>query len=73
MDWIPFSYTNDLPKEGQSVYITFINSSGRHTGEAEFKQGAFWYIAETDDGDYEEQYGIVVAWSKLPEPYIEDK
>jgi hypothetical protein len=58
-----------LPKENQEVFITFINSTGRHTELATFKEGGFYYISETDNGTYEEIFPIPIAWMKKPDVY----
>jgi hypothetical protein len=70
MRWIPVS--ERLPKDGQTVWITFINEAGKHTGGATFKQGKFYYVAETDNGYYEEVYSCVTHWMPLPEPPAEN-
>lgn len=59
----------DLPNEGEEVLLTFKNLVGLHVGEALFKCGSFYYIAETDNGYFEEPFGIPVAWMKKPNPY----
>lgn len=63
----------ESPLEEEEVILTFKNSVGLHVGEATFKNNAYFYVAETDKGYYEEQYGIPVAWMKKPEPYISSK
>lgn len=60
----------EFPKENQEVLLTFRNEVGYHVGEATYKRGSYFYIAETDNGYYEEQYGIPVAWMRKPEPYV---
>lgn len=68
MNWILCGVQS--PNENQEVILTFKNFSGLHVGEATFKNNAYYYIAETDKGYYEEIYSIPIAWMKKPEPYI---
>lgn len=60
----------ESPQEGETVILTFKNSVGYHVGEATFKNDCYYYVAETDNGQFEEAYGIPVAWIKQPKPYI---
>jgi hypothetical protein len=59
----------ESPKEEETVILTFKNSAGLWVGEAMFKDDGYYYIAETDNGYFEEMYGIPVAWMKKPDPY----
>lgn len=65
-NWIPVN----LPEDGETVLITFKNSVGNHVAESTFKDGRFYYVAETDEGRHEEIFGCVLAWMKMPEPFI---
>lgn len=57
------------PEEGEKVLLTFKNKAGLHVGEALFKEDTYYYTAETDNGYFEEVYGIPIAWMELPKPY----
>lgn len=61
--------TLQSPQEGEEVLLTFKNSVGLHVGESTFKDGIYFYIAETNTGYFEEQYNIPIAWMKKPKPY----
>jgi len=68
MEWILCSL--ESPNKEQEIILTFKNSVGLHVGEAVFKNDKYVYTAETDNGSYEEVYGIPVAWMKKPKPYV---
>ena len=68
MNWI--SVITRLPKEWQVVLLTFKNSVGIHVGEATYKDSAFYYVAETDCGCFEEVYSIPLAWMEMPKPCV---
>jgi len=65
--WVPVSL-NILPDDGQEVFITFINAAGEHVSESTFKNGKFYYVAETDHGYYEEIFSCVTHWMPKPLP-----
>lgn len=56
-----------LPEDGQTVFICFINSAGRHLSESLFRGSKFLYTAETDRGYYEEVFSCVTHRKPLPE------
>lgn len=64
-NWVPLN----LPEENETVLITFKNSAGTHVGEATFREGQFYYVAETDHGRYEEVFSCILAWMKMPKPF----
>lgn len=66
--WIKCDVQN--PNDGQEVLLTFENGDGVHVGEAIFQQGKYYYIAETNEGYFEEAYNNPIAWMPKPEPYI---
>lgn len=68
MDWILCAVKS--PKDEEQVLLTFKNKAGLHVGEAVFKKDAYYYVAETDNGYFEQQYGIPIAWMEEPSPYI---
>jgi hypothetical protein len=57
------------PKEEENVLLTFKNESGTYVGEATLKKNTYYYVAETNNGYFEEQYEIPIAWMQIPEPY----
>lgn len=68
MGWILCAIKS--PKEGEEVLLTFKNELGLHVGESTFKKGDYYYIAETNNGYFEEPYEMPVAWMEMPKPYI---
>ncbi len=64
--WI--SVKERLPEDNQETLIVFINKAGKHVGESLYKNGKFYYVAETDHGYYEEIFSCVTHWMPLPAP-----
>jgi hypothetical protein len=67
MDWILCS--EESPSSEEVVLLTFKNSAGLHVGEATFKNDKYYYVAETNNGYFEELYNNPIAWMKKPEPF----
>lgn len=58
-----------MPKENETIMLTFKNSAGLHVGEATYKNRMFFYVTDTEFGYYEEVYKNPIAWKPKDAPY----